>query len=361
MYTVMLVEDELNILRHMNKIISVMEEFEVKGAFSSPEEALEAFYQLAPNVVFLDIEMPRMNGIELAKRLRTQKDDVKIIFTTAYGNYALDAFEVEAIDYLMKPIMNEDIRRVLKRLNKAAQPSGSQSFLSREEPSFPVRCFGGFDVKDGQQQLIKWPTRKAEELFAYFVAHQGKYMSKWELLEVFWPDMEGERGLHNLYNTIYRIKQVLRSIPLSPQIQKINEGYILKAQGNLSDLGRFEMLMNQNEKAGLPVEDCLNLFFSYTVPLFGDRDYPWSIPIEKYLSQEYEKLCHKLLLYYYEQNQFSKGEEVIQYYAVQHIENEDMLREWLRLVMHWKDHENKAEEYRHRFNEKLAAAELPLL
>ncbi len=362
MYTVMLVEDEVNILKHMNKMVSAMEELEVKGAFLSPEEALEAFPRIMPDVAFLDVEMPRINGIELAKRLREQKDNVKIIFTTAYGHYALDAFEVEAIDYLMKPIMNEDIRRVLKRLNKSMYASGSRPLFPEGGSSVPVQCFGCFDVRNERQQLIKWPTRKAEELFAYFLVHQGKCLSKWELLEVFWPDMEEERGVHNLHNTIYRIKKVLRDLPLAPQIQKINEGYLLEAQGNLSDLGRFQMLIKQSkDKADLSIEVCRDLFFSYRVPLFGDRDYLWSFHIEKFVSQEYRKLCRKLLMYYYEQNQFCKAEEIIQHYTVWHIEDEDMLWEWLQLVKRWKGYEDRAKEYHQKFNEKLMAVELPLL
>lgn len=362
MYTVMLVEDEVHILNHMSKMLSSMDTFIVKGAFSTPEEALAAFPDILPDVVFLDIEMPRMNGIELARRLLAQKSDLRIIFTTAYGNYALDAFEVEAIDYLMKPIMHHSLERVLERLNKITGAQKAQVSPLKENNNFPVRCFGCFDVRNQQQQLIKWSTKKAEELFAYFLVYQGKHISKWELLEVFWEDMDEERGTHNLYNTIYRIKKVLKTLPLSPQIQKINEGYVLKAQGNLSDLGQLLELMKQSQdNAGFSIEAAKNLFFSYAAPLFGNKDYFWSLPTQKYVLQEYGRLCRRLLLYYYEQNQFSKAEEVIRHYTNWHIEDDDMLREWLRLVADWKGCEEKAEVYRQWFNEKLTEAELPLL
>ncbi|MDF2512842.1 MAG: response regulator receiver and domain protein, partial [Herbinix sp.] len=295
MYTAMIVEDEVHILKHLNKMLSAMDAFIVKGAFSTPEEAYTAFPDILPDVVFLDIEMPRMNGIELASRLLAQKSDLKIIFTTAYGNYALDAFEVEAIDYLMKPIMPDRLKRVLERLDKITGVQKAKASLLKENNDFPVRCFGCFDARDQQQQLIKWSTKKAEELFAYFLVNQGKHISKWELLEAFWGDVEEERGAHNLYNTIYRIKQVLKTLPFSPQIQKINEGYVLEAQENLSDLGQLLKLMKQNrDQAYFSMEAAKTLFFSYATPLFGNKDYFWSLSLQKHVAKEYGRLCSKL-------------------------------------------------------------------
>ncbi len=361
MYTAIIVEDEVHILNHMNKLLLAMEEFKVEGAFSTPEEALAAFPDILPEVAFLDIEMPRMSGIELARRLLVQKRDLRIIFTTAYGNYALDAFEVEAVDYLMKPIMKNSLRRVLGRLDKFTGIQKSQGLQGEVNRDFPVRCFGCFEARDQQWQLIKWSTKKAEELFAYLLVNQGKHISKWELLEVFWRDVEEERGTNNLYNTIYRIKQVLKNFPLSPQIHKINEGYVLEARENLSDLGQLLRLRQNQDKADLSMEAARTLFFSYAAPLFGNKDYIWSLPIQKNVAQEYGKLCSKLIRHYFDQNQFSNAEEVIRYYVNWHIEDEDMLRGWLSLVTSWNGYEKKVEVYRQLFNERLKEAELPLL
>lgn len=365
MYSVMIVEDEVNILNHIYKMASSIGSFSVEGAFSKPEEALEAFRGIMPDVVFLDVEMPRTSGIELSRKMLDQKPDLWIVFLTAYSHYAVNAFEVGAIDYLMKPVMKDDLERVVKRLDKLGRRKQERANPQKEQSTFPVCCFGCFDVRDVRQQLIKWPTKRTEEVFAYFLVRQGKYVSKWELLELFWPELEENRALNNLYNTIYRIKKVLRLMPLSPQIQKMNGGYILEAKRKLSDLGQFleflEVMKQNKGNTDFSAEASLSLFFSYATPLFGTRDYFWSLHVQKYAAEEYGKLCHKLLLHYYEKNQFAKGEEIIQYYAEQHIEDEEMLQVWLRLAANWKGHETAAEKYRNWFNEKLKEAELPLL
>lgn len=373
MFRVMIVEDEIHILNYMKKKLSEYEIFKVEATFSSPEEALSSFEAIQPDVVFLDIEMPRINGIDLARRLLDKKYDLQIVFTTAYGQYALEAFEVEAIDYLMKPIVSDDILRVIKRLKKVIDIKSSHKITEGKvgEPKVvdtnkkvveSICCFGNFHLVDCNGQLVKWPTRKAEELFAYFLINQRKYISKWELLELFWDDMDEERGLHNLYNTIYRIKQVLKNLYKSPTIRKINDGYILESEEVLSDLDKFYMIMG-NLKAinGDSIEEVLSIYFSYTTPLFGSRDYFWSIPTQEYLARLYAKLCEQLLSYFREVNDFERAEEVIGHYVINHIEDEAMITKWLKTLQGWSGYEEKAIEHKYWINKKLQEADLPIL
>lgn len=357
MFRVMIVEDEAHILKYMEMKLSACPDFLVIGGFSMPEEALEAFDTLLPEVVFLDIEMPRMDGITLARRLLEKKETLRIVFTTAYGQYALNAFEVEAIDYLMKPVTKEDIQRVLKRLKKGMPQILPPSSTGVSVARLPVRCFGTFDVRDRQNRLIKWPTRKTEELFAYFAAHQGQYISKWTLIDLFWPELEEERGFHNLYNTVYRIKNVLNLLPMAPQIQKVNDGYTLEAQGLLSDLTEFLLMMEKGDYS----RDASTLFFTYNTPLFGARGYTWSLSLQEYTARFFGKLCDHLLQVCRDKDDYPLAEEVIRHYVKQCPEDENRMKRWLALLKGWKEHAGKVSEYWAWFNEILEAAELPLL
>jgi DNA-binding LytR/AlgR family response regulator len=84
-------------------------------------QALELIDELAPQVVFLDIQMPGLNGIELAARLCASANPPRVVFTTAYEHYALQAFEQAAFDYLLKPIGLERLERTVARLKEALQ------------------------------------------------------------------------------------------------------------------------------------------------------------------------------------------------------------------------------------------------
>ncbi len=368
MFRVILVEDELFVLNYMKKMLTEFPEFLVVGAYSSPEEVLEDFDGLNPDVAFLDIEMPRMNGLELAGKLIEKRHNLQIIFTTAYSKYAVDAFGVEAIDYLLKPVNSEDILRVIKRLNKI-NSNIAQNEMNKEDKQGPewnllynIRCFGRFEIRDEQKQIIKWPTKKAEEVFAYFLMHRGDYMDKWELLDKFWPDMEENRGLHNLYNTIYRIKLTIKQLSLEPNIEKINDGYVLKAEGILTD---FEALKIIDDRENILTESTVPgikaLCLSYGTPLFGTRDYLWSVSYQESIARIYKRVCKRLICYYRKNNDFEQAEEILRHFVKQHTESEEMMLWWLEILKNWNGWEEKIGDFKEWFNERLSEMDLPLL
>jgi len=110
-----LVDDELSSLQNLQqKITEFCPEIKILATPNKPEEALFLLRHYKPDVVFLDIEMPRMNGFRMLEEL--QEIDADIIFTTAYNHYAIDAIRISAFDYLMKPISVEDLQNAVARL-----------------------------------------------------------------------------------------------------------------------------------------------------------------------------------------------------------------------------------------------------
>jgi DNA-binding LytR/AlgR family response regulator len=91
---------------------------EVVGEAASGREALELARTLAYDVIFLDVEMPGATGLETAPHVREQRDPPAVVFVTAHERYAVDAFAVEAFDYLLKPVDPDRLARVLERLRE---------------------------------------------------------------------------------------------------------------------------------------------------------------------------------------------------------------------------------------------------
>lgn len=94
-------------------------ELHIAGRAGNGIEALRLIDELAPDVVFLDIQMPGLNGLDLAARLVDERRAPRVVFTTAHEAYALQAFEHAAFDYLLKPIRLERLRRTVDRLKDA--------------------------------------------------------------------------------------------------------------------------------------------------------------------------------------------------------------------------------------------------
>jgi DNA-binding LytR/AlgR family response regulator len=98
---------------------------EVVGEAASAAEAVELARELQYDVVFLDVEMPGATGLEAAPHVRERRDPPAVVFVTAHAEYAVDAFAVEAFDYLLKPVDPDRLARVVERLHERTQENAA--------------------------------------------------------------------------------------------------------------------------------------------------------------------------------------------------------------------------------------------
>ncbi len=115
-YSTLIVDDERIARNRMRKLLEKhTQQIEIIGEAKNGTDGLEKINTLSPQLVFLDIEMPGMNGFEMLQKIKTQP---KVIFTTAYDGFALKAFEENSIDYLVKPIHPERLEKAINKLNQ---------------------------------------------------------------------------------------------------------------------------------------------------------------------------------------------------------------------------------------------------
>ncbi len=113
-----LIDDERNSLENLKqKLDEFCPKIEIIGEFQKPEEAIEFIKDSSTDVLFLDIEMPKMSGFRMLEELGEYEFD--IIFTTAYNHYSIDAIRISAFDYLIKPIGIHDLQNAVDRLDKS--------------------------------------------------------------------------------------------------------------------------------------------------------------------------------------------------------------------------------------------------
>ncbi len=128
------VEDEQHTTRLMENYISQIRKLELIGSFISPMELLNYDRIDEIQLIYLDIQMPGMTGVEL---LRSKPINAEVIFTTAYSEYALEGYDLDIADYLLKPV---ELPRFIKATNKAIEKISAKSFKTkrREVPSNPI-------------------------------------------------------------------------------------------------------------------------------------------------------------------------------------------------------------------------------
>jgi two-component system, LytTR family, response regulator len=136
-----LVDDEALALKRLQRMLAATKRVQVVGLSTDPVEAVTAISEANPDILFLDIEMPGMTGFEMLAHLQPQP---WVVFTTAYDRYALEAFGVNSVDYLLKPIEAAHLDRALDKIERlrasAATPPEMTELIRRlTPPSYPDR------------------------------------------------------------------------------------------------------------------------------------------------------------------------------------------------------------------------------
>jgi two-component system response regulator AlgR len=115
---VLIVDDEPPARARLRSLLAEIEDVEVAGEASTAREALSHTHDLAPDVVLLDVRMPGMDGLEAARHLNVLAEPPAVIFTTAFDQYAVEAFEAQAVGYLLKPVRKEQLAAALTRAGR---------------------------------------------------------------------------------------------------------------------------------------------------------------------------------------------------------------------------------------------------
>ena len=139
-----------------------------------------------PDVAFLDIEMPGMTGLELAKVIKITYPAANIVFVTGFSQYALDAMAQRSSGYVLKPATREKVLDELRNLRNPPQ---------RTEPPKPfrVQCFGSFELFVNGEP-VAFPRSKSKELLAYLVDRRGSACTSAEIAAALWPDDAYDRS-----------------------------------------------------------------------------------------------------------------------------------------------------------------------
>ncbi len=131
-YQVFIVDDERLARERLKRLLHEQEQFSICGEAEHGEAALAWLQHNHADIMLLDIQMPGMDGLEVAAFMQQQKNSPVIIFCTAYDEHALDAFRVQALDYLLKPVRPEELNRALNRAAEwLSSPANSDNLSQR--------------------------------------------------------------------------------------------------------------------------------------------------------------------------------------------------------------------------------------
>lgn len=241
-YRILVVDDELPALEEMEDLLQA-EPLAGEVFFQShAQRALEWACEHEPDIVFVDIQMPGINGLSFAESLLKVNPFIEVVFVTAYHQYALQAFELSAVDYVLKPVKQERLSLTLNRIHRRrlgrpaatsspaepqeiAEQMNSVGSVQIDEPLSPhkqpsgaarINSLGRLQVESAQGNVMKWSTIKVEELFAYLL-YKGS-VSLDQIIEDVFPNSELDKARTYVHTCVYKIRRSLTDNQLQHHI-----------------------------------------------------------------------------------------------------------------------------------------------
>lgn len=305
MIRIIAVDDEKPALRRVAKLLEQIPQVQVIGLFHSSMDCLE-YILTEPEIIdlaLLDIELPAIHGFDLARRLRECRPEIHVAFLTAHERYAKGAFEVEAIDFLLKPILQNDLERTIARLVKRI---GSKVEATHQpKRGMEVQRLGPFNLLTENGDRIRFRNSKSKELLAY-LHHQGKAVSKGQLMEELWYGKDEQRTQANLYSTIYQLRKDLEVWGISnliSQTRTAGGSYSLHWQIPFDDVDLYEeevRLFRQNAS----LTHALKAVQLYGEGYLSGSGYAWATTKQAELELGYAELLEAIVKVYVRQQRY---------------------------------------------------------
>jgi Response regulator containing CheY-like receiver and SARP domains len=298
---VVIVDDEKPAIRMLQHMLQQYDDLKIKGIYTNPLKAFDDIIKFKPDVVFLDVNMPQIRGLDLGSCILEASPNTNLIFVTAYDMYAVEAFELNALDYLLKPISAERLKKAVERIRN--KHLAKQVYVTKK---LMIKCLGGGLLYWDNQPPMKFRAEKTRELFLYLLHNRNHSITKEEILDHVWTEDNPERAIRQLYNGIYYIRKALEEYGVDKSQINIDCNYSMKIVGADIDVDTFCKL--GNDINSISQNKLENMEALYTGEYLQGEDHLWVYSKREELARLYQVCLIKLSKIYLEQLEFEKAE-----------------------------------------------------
>lgn len=301
---VVCVDDESLALEFIEQQLEKIDEITVRATFINPLDGMDYIVNHDVDIVFLDIQMPHINGIQVAEKILEKKPYLPIVFVTAYNEFAVEAFQLNALDYIVKPISVDRLKVTLSRVKEKIAHEKKETLLLKvnylQIQLAPFLAFGEGD----ELKPIQWRTRKAEELFLYLLLNHNTLVEKSSLIELLWSEYEMEKAYALLYTTIYNVRKQLKQYHQHIVLHNRADGYVLELKNVNVDLETWEQeLIKLPPVNAATIEDYEHVMQLNKGVYLDSHDYFWAESERHRLDSIWLRTASQLAHFYKETEQ----------------------------------------------------------
>lgn len=300
MIRAIIVDDEQLAIDILAQWLFEIGEVEVIASFTDSNKALAYLSENMVDVVFLDIQMPHVNGMELANMILDRNLQIDVVFVTAYQQYSIGAFELEATDYLLKPVSKNRLIKTVQRLKK-------KQVSFEEDHSKKVVClevFGDYRVliKENDQKTplttVRFRIYKAAELLIYLYCQQKSAINKDKIVEDLFGEMPAQKAAKGLHTATFYLRKVLMEHGFEQVLESEQGHFILKTENIVCDMMTVtEAFANLKTVNSWNIGHLMKIAQLYKGSFLEGCDYQWAELQKNYLEKIFVAGMLKMLRY----------------------------------------------------------------
>lgn len=339
-----LIAPEQSMLDLLQEKITRLSKIGILGVFTNHYRGLIELTQQEPDLAFIDISVSGVKWIEVVRQLKNAIPHMKIVLLDTCDHKAIEAFEIQVEDYILKPVEDARLRKTIAKISAETETEALEN-----QPM--ICCFKTLNFRkygcDKSMLSVKWRTSKAREVFSYLVHNRGKFVRKDVIVDLFWPESSLKKAYNQLYSTIYQIRKSLASIEFDVQIISSENNYMLELNNHLIDVDVWEEGINNMPLITAEnVEAHKNLIYLYKGDYFEEENFMWSINEKERLRVKWINQVKRIFNYYMSINDHEEAILIYLYYQQIIPYHEESYIELMKLYAHYDDRYAVEKQYR---------------
>lgn len=336
MYRIIVVDDEMLAIKRFEHIVQKDNRVKLIQSFSDGQSALDFVKENTIDIAFLDIEMPEINGLELANKMQEIDPYINIIFVTAYDQYALEAFKAHAIGYLLKPLDFTAFSNEVSQVARNTEPRNIKA--TSIEPAntskrLIVRVLGQSLCYDesSSNTPITFRTTKAYELFALLVHHYKTPLAKFTILDTLFPDSDYDKANKLFYVSCSYLRSAFSKLNYPEVLIRDNDNYRINT--DIIDCDYITLLETEKRFSTLSTNELVELSNLCGGEYHMGKSYDWALETKAYIETLTKKILIALADAYIADGNMLDAISTLEKYLMNDSLNEDVVEKLIHLLI----------------------------